>query len=74
MMKRCPKCGIEKQLHHFYCRRDRGGQPSSWCKACIKARTEAHKREMPRPLLRAFWNRWTRAYRARQAGLTCTDD
>lgn len=36
MMKRCPKCNLQKSLEEFY-RRSNGG-PTSWCKLCTRQR------------------------------------
>jgi hypothetical protein len=41
-MKRCPKCGATKPLSDFTPDKSKAGGYSSWCKACVAARSKSY--------------------------------
>ena len=45
-MRTCRKCGLTKQLHHYYVRNDTGNTMSI-CKRCAIKKTLQHRKDNP---------------------------
>jgi hypothetical protein len=68
--KTCPSCRAQKPLDAFYVRSDTG-KPSSWCKACIRARAARQRharRELGLPAYNPLVDVWS--HRARKYGVS----
>jgi 5-methylcytosine-specific restriction endonuclease McrA len=50
MLKRCKKCGFEKDTVNFYHRKESKGSYQSWCKKCVSKRHKEYYEENKRKI------------------------